>query len=154
MTRRFLRFSLRMMKFTCLFALGLPSFLCLILGCAVSEGPVPSGNPVSFPDRFRIDKVRDLKETLSGNEFVTTLPGVNPVFGESLTIRVRGLRVESVREKDPQKAIRAYDQWLAFKRALENARTIELRNLERGEGGFWVWADLYLDDRLVPRREG
>jgi len=95
--------------------------------------------------RFVLNKSKDLKETISGNTFVATLPGIHPVFGEALTIRVRGLKAESIKEKDPL----AFEQWLRFKRAIEDARTVELRNLERGAGDFWVWADLYLDGRLI-----
>ena len=123
--------------------------ICLATGCgSVSNQSVRAQRPV-FSERFVLDKERDLKETISGNEFVTTLPGVHPVFGETLTIRVRGLQAESLKQKDPQRATRAYDQWLVFKRAMENAQTVELRNLERGTGGFWVWADLYLNGRLI-----
>jgi hypothetical protein len=99
--------------------------------------------------RFVLDKSRDLKETISGNTFVATLPGIHPVFGEALTIRVRGLQAESIKEKDPRRAALAFDQWLRFKRAMEDARMVELRNIERGAGDFWVWADLYLDGRLI-----
>lgn len=121
---------------------------CLMSGCAASKQAIHQERTV-FPKRFLLDKERDLKETTSGNSFVTTLPGVHPVFGEALTIRVRGLRAESIKQDDPRKAALAFDQWLKFKRVMEDARTVELRNLERGEGGFWVLADLYLDGRLI-----
>ena len=121
---------------------------CLMSGCAVSKQAIHQERTV-FPKRFLLDKERDLKETTSGNSFVTPLPGVHPVFGEALTIRVRGLRAESIKQDDPRKAALAFDQWLKFKRVMEGARTVELRNLERGEGGFWVLADLYLDGRLI-----
>ena len=129
---------------------------CLTSGCStVSEQAMPAERiRTVFPKRFLLDKGRDLKETISGNTFVATLPGIHPVFGEDLTIRVRALQAESIKEKDPQKATLAFDQRLAFKRALEDARTVELRNLERGEGGFWVWADLYLNGRLIKWARG
>ena len=148
LTCGFLLFSLPSMKyflgFGCLLALA----FCLASGCAVSEQAIQAER-TGFPMRFVLDKGRDLKETVSGNTFVATLPGVHPVFGEALTIRVRGLQAESIREKDPQKATLAFDQRLAFRRALDDARRVELRNLERGKGGFWIWADLYLDGRLI-----
>lgn len=122
---------------------------CLTSGCSTVSEQAMSAERIVFPKRFLLDKESDLKETISGNEFVASLPGVHPVFGEALTIRVRGLHAESIKEKDPQKAARAFDQRLAFRRALEDARTVELRHLERGNGGFWVWADLYLNGRLI-----
>lgn len=123
--------------------------ICLATGCGPVSNQTVQAQRIVFPKRFVLDKGRDLKETISGNSFVATLPGIHPLFGEALTIRVRGPLVESVKSKDPQKATLAFDQWLAFKRAMENAHTVELRNLERGRGGFWVWADLYLDGRLI-----
>jgi len=121
---------------------------CLTSGCSVSEQAMQTER-TGFPMRFVLDKGRDLKETISGNTFVATLPGIHPVFGEALTIRVRGLQAESIRAKDPQKAALAFDQRLAFRRAMDSAHTVELRNLERGKGGFWIWADLYLNGRLI-----
>ena len=102
--------------FGCLLALA----FCLVSGCAVSEQAILAER-TGFPMRFVLDKGRDLKETVSGNTFVATLPGVHPVFGEALTIRVRGLQAESIREKDPQKAALAFDQRLAFRRSLDDA---------------------------------
>ena len=126
----------------------LAAAFCIASGCAVSEQSIQAERNV-FPMRFLLDKGSDLKETVSGNTFVATLPGVHPVFGEALTIRVRGLKAESIREKDPQKAAIAFDQRLAFRRTIDKAQRVELRNLERGKGGFWIWADLYLDGRLI-----
>jgi hypothetical protein len=144
-----LPFSLPRMKKNSAYACLLTFAICLVTGCGSVSNQAVEAQRIVFPKRFVLDKGRDLKETISGNSFVATLPGVHPLFGEALTIQVRGLQAESVKEKDPQKATRAFDQWLAFKRTMENAHTVELRNLERGRGGFWVWADLYLDGRLI-----
>jgi hypothetical protein len=148
LTWKFLLFSLPVVKksrgYIFFFALA----LSLLFGCSVSPN-ASQEKRTAFPMRFVLDKSRDLKETISGNTFVATLPGIHPVFGEALTIRVRGIQAESVQEKNPQKAALAFDQWLRFKRAMEDARTVELRNIERGAGDFWVWADLYLDGRLI-----
>jgi hypothetical protein len=148
LTWKFLLFSLPIVKksFGYIFLLALA--WCLLFGCSVSPN-ASQDKRTDFPMRFVLDKSRDLKETISGNTFVATLPGIHPVFGEALTIRVRGLQAESIKEKDPRRAALAFDQWLRFKRAMEDARMVELRNIERGAGDFWVWADLYLDGRLI-----
>ena len=148
LTCEILPFSLPVMKKILGYGCLLASACCLISGCRV-PGQAIQAERIVFPKRFVLDKVKDLKETISGNTFVATLPGIHPVFGEALTIRVRGLKAESIKAKDPQKATLAFDQRLNFKRAMEDAQTIELRNLERGEGGFWVWADLYLNGRFI-----
>ena len=122
----------------------------IVAGCSGPAAGPAVGTPGerSFAKRFVISKGNGLRETLSGNSFVADLPGVHPLFGEAVTIRVRGLKADSVKDEDPRTAARAYDQWLKFKRTLENAKSIELRNLERGRGALWVWADLYLEGRF------
>ena len=143
-------FALQLAKHEIFFGIRLPLGPCFLPGVRVC------GFRASHPSRadrfshaFRFGQGQGSQETVSGNTFVATLPGVHPVFGEALTIRVRGLQAESIREKDPQKAALAFDQRLAFRRAMDNARRVELKNLERGKGGFWIWADLYLDGQLI-----
>lgn len=137
-------------------------FLALLVvfltGCSNSwpEGGTANQADSVFPVRFLLDKGTDLKEIVSGNEFVTDLPGVHPVFGQAVQVRVRGIRSESIKEGDPEKAAQAFRQRLHFKRLLEDAESVELRNLERavGENSFLVWADLYLNGRILISREG
>ena len=126
--------------FGCLLALA----FCLASGCAVSEQAIQAER-TGFPMRFVLDKGRDLKETVSGNTFVATLPGVHPVFGEALTIRVRGLQAESIREKDPQKAALAFDQslrsdapWMT-KRKGWNSETSSVAKVGFGFGRTFTW---------------
>ena len=135
-----------------------PLFICVFLfvtSCSVST-PAGRDDRNSFPSRFVIDKGSDLKETVSGNLFVVDLPGVHPVFGRALTVRVRGVKAESIKDKDPANAALAYRQRLRFKRLLDDAEMVELRNLERGQGDgvFWVWADLYLNGRILLLPKG
>ena len=110
----------------------LSSLLGLIVaGCSGPAAGPAIGTPGerSFAKRFVISKGNGLREILSGNSFVADLPGVHPLFGEAVTIRVRGLKAESVKDEDPRKAARAYDQWLKFKRTLENAKSRRVRLL-------------------------
>ncbi len=102
-----------------------------------------------YQERFYLDSKKDIKETLNGNTFIANVGGVNPIFGDSLTIKVRGLRVESIESEDPSISQLAFRQWHKFKILLKEANEIEIRNLERGQNGFWVWADLYLDGKIL-----
>jgi hypothetical protein len=75
--------------------------------------------------------------------------GVNPVFGRALKIKVRGLVVESVSETNSSKVSTAFRQWHQFRQILKESKTVEIRNLERSSEGFWVWADVYIDGRIL-----
>lgn len=103
----------------------------------------------SYPDKFKLSAETDVMETLSGNTFVANVKNIHPVFGEALTIKVRGLKVESIETEDSSSASRAFRQWHKFSNLLKEASDIELRNLERGGNGFWIWADVYIDGEIL-----
>jgi hypothetical protein len=102
-----------------------------------------------FPSKFHLDASTDILETLNGNTFVAHVKGINPLFGRALTIKVRGLDVESITNEDSGKASTGFRQWHKFRRILKESNTVEIRNLERGKDGFWIWADLYLDGEIL-----
>ena len=103
----------------------------------------------SYPDKFKLNAETDVMETLSGNTFVANVKNIHPVFGEALTIKVRGLKVDSIETEDSSSASRAFRQWHKFSNLLKEASDIELRNLERGRNGFWIWADVYIDGEIL-----
>ena len=103
----------------------------------------------SNPDKFKLNAETDVMETLSGNTFVANVKNIHPVFGEALTIKVRGLKVDSIETEDSSSASRAFRQWHKFSSLLKEASDIELRNLERGRNGFWIWADVYIDGEIL-----
>ena len=120
-------------------------FVFLLVGCSSSQN---LSNSV-FPSRFHLDVSKDILETLDGNSFVAHVRGVNPVFGRALKIKVRGLLVESVSETNSSKVSTAFRQWHQFRQILKESKTVEIRNLERSSEGFWVWADVYIDGRVL-----
>jgi len=103
----------------------------------------------TYPDKFKLIAETDVMETLSGNTFVANVKNIHPVFGEALTIKVRGLKVDSIETEDSSSASRAFRQWHKFSNLLKEASDIELRNLERGRNGFWIWADVYIDGEIL-----
>ena len=117
----------------------------VLVACSSSQN---SRNSV-FPSRFHLDVSKDILETLDGNTFVAHVRGVNPVFGRALKIKVRGLVVESVSETNSSKVSTAFRQWHQFRQILKESKTVEIRNLERSSEGFWVWADVYIDGRIL-----
>ena len=63
-------------------------------------------------------------ETLSGNTFVANVKNIHPVFGEALTIKVRGLKVDSIETEDSSSASRAFRQWHKFVNLLKRQVTL------------------------------
>jgi hypothetical protein len=125
---------------------GISLFLVFVLfACSSSQN---SKNSL-FPSRFHLDVSKDILETLDGNTFVAHVRGVNPVFGRALKIKVRGLVVESVSETNSSKVSTAFRQWHQFRQILKESKTVEIRNLERSSEGFWVWADVYIEGRVL-----
>lgn len=103
----------------------------------------------NFPSKFYLDVSEDILETLDGQSFVAHVRGVNPVLGRALKIKVRGLRVESLIDVNSTKVSTAFRQWHQFQQILKESNMVEIRNLERGSGGFWIWADLYIDGKIL-----
>ena len=125
---------------------GFFSILFIFLVSCSSEGKFFRQ---SYPDKFKLSAETDVMETLSGNTFVANVKNIHPVFGEALTIKVRGLKVDSIETEDSSSASRAFRQWHKFSNLLKEASDIELRNLERGRNGFWIWADVYIDGEIL-----
>ena len=117
----------------------------LLAGCYSKSG---EKNHI-FNSRFQLDVTTDILETLDGNTFVANLQQVHPVFGRALTVKARGITVQSIDDKNPENSRAGFRQWHEFKRMLEGAETVEISNLERGKTGFWVWADLYLNGKFI-----
>ena len=125
--------------------IGLFTFMQFMTACSSQHTSVNRG----FPSTFELDVSSDILETLNGNTFVAHVKEVNPVFGRALTIKARGLNVESFTDPDPLKVSTAFRQWHRFRRILKESSHVRIRNLERGKNGFWVWADLYLDGKIL-----
>jgi len=125
--------------------IGLFTFMQFMTACSSQHTSVNRG----FPSTFELDVSSDILETLNGNTFVAHVKEVNPVFGRALTIKARGLNVESFTDPDPHNVRTAFRQWHRFRWILKESSRVEIRNLERGENGFWVWADLYLDGKIL-----
>ena len=120
-------------------------FVFLLVSCSSSQNL----SDQVFPSRFRLDVSKDILETLDGNTFIAHVKGLNPVFGRALKIKVRGLLVESVSETNSSKISTAFRQWHQFREILKESKSVEIRNLERSSEGFWVWADVYVDGRVL-----
>ena len=127
------------MRFICLFA------LFLFLGCASQTNYTGK----KYPKKFILRVADDVFETLNGNTFTANIRDIHPVFGNAIRIRVRGLSANAITDLDTEKATVAFRQWHRFTALIKEAEVIELRDLERGNNEFWVWADVYIDGVLL-----
>ena len=94
-------------------------FIQFLAACSSKNNLIRGG----FPSQFQLDVSKDILETLNGNTFVAHVRDVNPVFGRALTIKVRGLRVESIEDQDSSKSSKAFRQWHKFRRILKESNT-------------------------------
>lgn len=98
-----------------------------------------------FAQRFQLINGRDVGRVVDGKTFVVNLPGVHPLFGENVPVRVRGLHALDLPPARTEDLPSAIAQWDQLRKLIENAQKIELRRLERGKDKFYLLADVYLD---------
>ena len=137
---------------------GLPfivCFFCLSLllstGCrfGVQEPHPASDDGMDFPTRFKLLPGRDVGNVIDGKTFLANLRGVHPLLGQDVPIRIRGFTALSLPPEKNEDLGAAIAAWTELRRTLENAREIELRLLERGQDGFFIVADVYVEGKLL-----
>ena len=80
-----------------------------------------------------------------GDTITFNLPGLHPIIGEKISIRVNGIDTPEIRgkcEKEKYDAVQAKEMVADI---LKGAEQITLKNLERGKY-FRIAADVYVDD--------
>ena len=104
-----------------------------------------------FAQRFKLLNGRDVGRVVDGKTFVVNLPGVNPLFGENVPVRVRGLHALDLPPARTEDLPSAIAQWNQLRKLIEDAQKIELRRLERGKDKFYLVADVYLDGKFLSQ---
>jgi len=104
-----------------------------------------------FPQRFELLTGRDVGRVLDGKTFVVNLPGVHPLLGENVPVRVRGLHALELPPPRDEDLPSAITQWNQLRKLVENTHKIELRRLERGKDKFYLLADVYLDGEFLSQ---
>ena len=104
-----------------------------------------------FPQRFQLKNGRDVGRVLDGKTFEVNLPGVHPLLGENVPVRVRGLHALDLPPPRTEDLPSAITQWDQLRKLIENAQKIELRRLERGKDKFYLLADVYLDGEFLSQ---
>ena len=128
------------------------SFVLLsFLGCSLRKESAFQGKnaQAGFPTRFQLAQGQDVGTVIDGNTFLANLRGVHPLLGNDVPIRIRGFSASPLPPAKDEDLPAAIAAWTRLRHVLENARELELRMLERGEDGFFLMADLYVEGKML-----
>ena len=79
-----------------------------------------------------------------GDTITFNLPGLHPIIGEKINIRVNGIDTPKIRGKCDQEKYNAKQAKAMVTDILKDAEQITLKNMERGKY-FRIAADVYVD---------
>ena len=108
----------------------------LLAGCATH----PQTQDKLYPDV----KVSRLLRVIDGDTFACDIDEHSAIAGKNISIRLRGINTPELRSKDPEERKFAAIEKQRLFDLLNNARVIELRNIDRDKY-FRIDADVYID---------
>ena len=113
----------------------------------VFEAEIDDSKPLATAGLFEIIP-EQVVEVYDGDTFKIDLPGLHPLFGDNLSIRVKGIDTPEIRgTTDEIKALAERARELTAN-TLKGAEMIELRNPERGKY-FRVVAEVWVDGKAL-----
>ncbi|MBT3635393.1 MAG: DUF4339 domain-containing protein [Opitutae bacterium] len=114
---------------------------------SVQEEELEDSNPLATAGLFDITP-EQVVEVYDGDTFKIDLQGVHPLFGDKLSIRVKGIDTPEIRgTSDEVKALAVQARELT-ENTLKAAEMIELRNPERGKY-FRIVAEVWVDGKAL-----
>lgn len=109
--------------------------LCFVFSCDGADVNVPGyGNAI-------VGKIVDCNQTDDYN-FKCDIRNYPPIIGRGVPIRIRGIEILAVDSNQPQ----AGQANNFIHENLKNAKRVELKNMQRGDG-FFILADVYCDEQ-------
>lgn len=93
-------------------------------------------------------KPKQVVEVYDGDTFKIDLPGVHPLFGDNLPIRVKGIDTPELRGTSEEVKALAEQARELTENTLKGAEKIELRNPERGKY-FRIVAEVWVDGKAL-----
>lgn len=135
--------------------------LLLLFGILLLTGYVthPQTQDKLYPDV----KVSRLLRVIDGDTFACDINEHSTIAGKNISIRLRGINTPELRSKDSEERKSAILEKQRLSDLLNNARVIELRNIDRDKY-FRIDADVYIDgidiltklnpDFLTPKAKG
>lgn len=83
-----------------------------------------------------------------GDTITFRIPGVHPLFGDNISVRVRGIDTAEIRTKDKCEKEKGRNARKMVEALLKRAKRIDLKNIERGKY-FRVVADVIADGKNI-----
>ncbi len=83
-----------------------------------------------------------------GDTITFDIPGVHPLIGKNMAIRVNGLDTPEMRGKDTCEKTKAKEAKYALEQVLKSAKRIDLLNVSKGKY-FRIVADVIVDGKSV-----
>lgn len=127
-----------------------PLVLGLLASCAHAPAPTPS--PTSDKNLCSHDEknfrcVRYIRN-YDGDTVTVEIPGVHPLLGQNISVRVAGIDTPEKNGKKPCEKERAAEAQRLVQNLLTNATLIELRNVGRDKY-FRVLAEVWADGKSI-----
>ena len=120
--------------------------ILLLTGCTVTSETVEAGSKL-YPDV----KVTRLLRVIDGDTFACDIDEHSAIAGKNISIRLRGINTPELKSRNEEERKFANLEKQRLSELLNNARTIELRNLGRDKY-FRINADVYIDgEPLLPK---
>ena len=118
-----------------------------VVNTSVPEEKLEDSKPLATAGLFEITP-EQVVEVYDGDTFKIDLPGLHPLFGDNLSIRVKGIDTPEIRgTTDEIKALAERARELTAN-TLKGAEMIELRNPERGKY-FRIVAEVWVDGKAL-----
>ena len=115
----------------------------LLAGCATH----PQTQDKLYPDV----KVSRLLRVIDGDTFACDIDEHSAIAGKNISIRLRGINTPELRSRNPEESKSANLEKQRLSDLLNNARIIELRNIDRDKY-FRIDADVYINgEPLLPK---
>ena len=115
--------------------------LFLLCGCSTPQ------SEQRYPDV----KVSRLLRVIDGDTFRCDIDEHSAIAGKNISIRLRGINTPELRSRNPEERKSANLEKQRLSDLLNNARVIELRNIDRDKY-FRIDADVYIDgEPLLPK---
>ena len=125
--------------------------ILLLIGCSVIPEPTDSQMVEKSSKLYPDVIVSRLRKVIDGDTFRCDIDEHSAIAGKDISIRIRGINTPELRSKNEEERKSAILEKQRLSDLLNNARTIELRNLGQDKY-FRINADVYIDgESLLPQ---
>ena len=131
----------------------LPIFICIFAGCTSF---IKKQETSQCEHTETVLKCVQYVKNYDGDTVTFNISGLHPIVGKNVSVRVRGVDTPEIKGTKPCEKQRAIEAKAMVHDLLKDAKSIELRNIQRGKY-FRIVAEVYADgkslaDKLIEAR--